>query len=403
VQHQYLPTTPIIVKDDGVRFLISFCAIASIPLLMGAALSAQSFDDQQSALRTAKAKAAAAEQRSEELRQEASNAERAADRLVAQRAVLSADIDAAAAQIEAGKARIAIINARQNAQRRLLGEASEPMLRLNAALQQITQRPTAVMMMQQGERTNYIHLRAVMATVEPAIRRRTAALRQQIALQKDLRAQELVALKSLGDAQTNLSSRRSALAKLVGNNQDRANSLSADAAIEFEQAIAQGERARDIVEQIDTDRTGGDLAASLAGLSGPILRTGSPPAASAANDKKVYLLPDQSQLVSGFNELNETGYRERGIQIMVQPSASIAAPAGGKVTFAGTYRSFGEIVIIDHGSGWMTLVTGLAALSVDKGDSVRQGGNIGTAATENPRVGFELRRNGRTMDIAALL
>jgi murein hydrolase activator len=99
------------------RFWMLVCAIAAIPLGMGAALSAQSFTDQQTALRAAKAKAAAAQQRSEELRQEASNAGRAAERLAAQRAVLSADIDAAGAQIEAARARIAIIASRQNAQR----------------------------------------------------------------------------------------------------------------------------------------------------------------------------------------------------------------------------------------------------------------------------------------------
>jgi murein hydrolase activator len=387
-----------------VRFWLTLSAIAAIPLLMGAALSAQSLNDQQAALRAAKAKAATAEQRSEELRQEASNAGRAADRLLAQRAVLSADIDAAAAQIEAANARIAIINSRQNAQRSLLGEASEPMLRLNAALQQITGRPTALMMAQPSQRTDYVHLRAVMATVEPAIRRRTASLREQISLQKDLRSQEMVALKSLNDARTRLGARRTSLAKLVGSNQERANSLSADAAIEFEQAIAQGERARDIVEQIDTERMSGERAASLAGLGGPILRTGPDTKSNReASGKTVYLLPKNGRLVSGFNELNETGYRERGLQLVFAPSTTVTAPAAGKITFAGAYRSFGQIVIIDHGGGWMTLVTGLQSLSVDKGDSVRQGANLGAASDDNPQIGFELRRNGRTIDIAALL
>ncbi len=383
------------------RFWLIFGVIAAVPLAMGAALSAQSLNDQQQALRAAKTKAAAAEQRSEELRQEASNAGLAADRLLAQRAVLSADIDAAAAQIEAANARIAIIGARQNAQRALLGEASEPMLRLNAALQQITVRPTALMMAQAGTRTDYIHLRAVMSSVEPAIARRTFALRQQINTQKDLRSQEMVALKSLKEARIRLSARRSSLAKLVGSSRERADSLSADAAIEFEQAIAQGERARDIVEQIDTDRVSGESAASLAGLGGPILRAGS--AKAASNASAVYILPVGAQLLSGFNELNETGYRERGLLLSVETSSTINAPATGKVTFAGTYRSFGQIVIIDHGRGWMTLVTGLQSLSVDEGDSIKQGSSLGSAPGENPQVGFELRRNGRTIDIAALL
>ncbi len=387
------------------RFWITLTILAAIPVLMTAALSAQSLDDQQQALRTAKAKAAAAEQRSELLRQEASSAGLAADRLVAQRAVLTADIDAAAAQIEAANARITIINSRQNAQRALLGQASEPMLRLNAALQQITGRPTALMMAQPKQRINYIHLRAIMATVEPAIQQRTSELRRQIAMQKDLRSQELVALKSLNDARSRLGTRRASLAMLVGSSQAKANNLSADAALEFEQAIAQGERARDIVEQIDTDRMSTERASLLASLGGPVLRARGPNANAAGPLPKsgVYVLPEGSVLLSGFNEINETGYRERGLQLQVDPSATITAPAAGKITFAGTYRSFGEIVIIDHGGGWMTLVTGMQSLSVDKGDSVSQGSKLGAAPEAAPHIGFELRRNGRVMDIAALL
>lgn len=383
------------------RFAITLLGLGLLPVLLAAGLSAQSLDDQQQALRSAKARAAAAEERSENLRQEASNAGRAADRIVAQRAVLSAEIDAAAAQIDAANARIAIISRRQRAQQAELGEQSEPMLRLNAALQQMTGRPTALMMAQPGQRSDYVHMRAVMATVQPEITRRTAALRQQIAIQKDLRAQELLALKSLGDARTRLGAQRSALAKLENSSRGRADSLSAGAAAEFEQAIAQGESARDIVENIDSLRSGGETAADLAMLDGPVLRADD----SALPDKsnKAYLIPANGQIIFGYNELNRTGYRERGIKLRLPPSANVAAPASGKITFAGKYRSYGNIIIIEHGGGWSSLITNLGSLSVSKGDSINQGTVLGSAGTENPEISMELRRNGRVIDIAALL
>ncbi len=384
------------------RFGLSFALLAAMPLMFGAALSAQSADDQQQALRDAKAKAAVAEQRSETLRQEASNASRAVDRLVAQRAVLSAEIDAAAAQIEAANARIAIINSRQRQQRSRLGRASEPMLRLNAALQQMTGRPTALMMAQPGQRTDYVHLRAIMATVEPQIRKRTAALRQQISIQKELRSQERIALGSLSGAKARLATRREELARLEGSSRSRADSLSADAAVEFEQAIAQGERARDIVERIDTLRLSSEKAAALAALGGPVLRPKAGKARRSA-DKQVYLLPEGATLVFGFNELNSTGYRERGLRLSLAGSDMVTAPAAGKVIFAGNYRSYGKIIIIEHGGGWTSLITNFDTLAVDKGTSVKQGTSLGAVAADNPEITIELRRNGRTMDIAAMM
>ncbi|MFC4292756.1 murein hydrolase activator EnvC family protein [Sphingorhabdus arenilitoris] len=384
------------------RFWLSLILMASIPLIFAAALSAQSSEDQRQALRDAKAKAAMAEQRSETLRQEAANAERAADRLVAQRAVLSADIDTAQAQIEAANARIAIISRKQLEQRSSLGKASEPMLRLNAALQQMTGRPTVLMMAQPGQRSDYVHLRAVMATVEPQIRRRTAALRQQIVIQKDLKSQELVALKSLGDAKQRLAVQREALARLEGSSRNRADSLSADAAVEFEQAIAQGERARDLVENIDTLRLGTEKASELAALAGPVMRT-KDAQPIGKNTAPVYVLPKNAKLISGFYELNDTGYRERGIRLALPPTSAIGAPAAGKVSFAGNYRSYGRIVIIEHGSGWSTLITNFDSLSVSEGMTVEQGQELGFAPAEKAQITIELRRNGRTMDIAALV
>ncbi len=388
------------------RFWLIVSALALAPIALAGGLMAQgsapSLNAQQQALRNAKAKAATAERRSELLRQEASNASGAADRIVAQRAVLSAEIDAASAQIDAANARMAIIARRQRAQRAQLGQESAPVLRLNSALQQMTARPSVLMIAQPGQRTDYIHLRAVMATVQPEIVRRTSALRQQIALQTELRAQELIALKSLDDARTRLSSRRTALAKLEGDARGKAGDLSADAAFEFEQAIAQGERARDIVENIDTLRLSREKAAALAALDGPSLRKGAG-ASRLSLDKQAYRIPSQSDVVSGFSELNVTGYRERGLRLALPAASPVAAPAAGRISYAGRYRSFGQIVIIEHGGGWTTLVTNLDSLNVVKGATVSQGASLGKTGSERSEITLELRRNGRTMDIAALV
>ncbi len=382
------------------RFALALSVFLLAPVGVAGALIAQD-DAQQEALREAKGKALLAERRSEFLRQEASNAASTAERIVAQRAVLSAEIDAAEAQIDAANARIAIIGRRQREQRSRLGKESDPMLRLNAALQQMTSRPTALMIAQPGKRDDYIHLRAVMATVQPEIIRRTSALRQQIAVQNELRSQELVALKSLGDARTRLQSRRTALARLEGDARGKAGDLSADAAIEFEQAIAQGERARDIVGRINTQRLSSEKAGELASLDGALLRADT--ATARAANTNAYILPATGNIVSGFHELNTTGYRERGIRMAVATASPVIAPAAGKVIFAGRYRSYGQIVIIEHGNGWNTLLTNLGAVQVAKGATVRQGAVLGTSGDDTTEIGVELRKNGRVMDIAALL
>lgn len=361
-----------------------------------ATLSAQS--SEVDALLSAKARAADAQRRSELLRQEASSAEGAADRLLAQRAALAAEIDAANAQIAAARARISIIARKQKRQAAALGAASKPLMRLNALLQKMTQQPVAVMLTQPGDRRDYIHLRAAMAAIQPAIQRRTVALRRQISAQRELRAQELVAIRSLDTARKDLGKRRTALASLENQSRDKATILGADAALEYERAIGQGERARDLVEQIDANRDSAQNAAALAELDAP-----TPKGQGEVRDSAAYILPAQGRIVSGFGELNPTGYRERGIRLAVAPAARIVAPAGGKVTFAGRYRSFGNIMIIDHGGGWTTLVTNIEELGVAAGAIVAQGALIGRAGADRPEIMIELRRYGRTIDLLALI
>ncbi len=386
------------------RFRLALFAMLCIPFAVAGGLMAQdgaTSDAQQQALRNAKARALVAERRSELLRQEASTAESTADRLLAQRAVLAAEISAAEAQIDAATARMAIIARRQKAQRSQLGAESEPVLRLNAALQQMTSKPTALMMMQPGEREDYIRLRAVMATVQPEIIRRTRVLRGQIAAQSELRAQELIAVKSLADARGRLKDRQASLARLEIDTRGKAGALSANAAAEFEQAIAQGERARDIVGRIATQRISSETAAELAALDGPVLRKSREQQDSRHDG--AYILPVKGAVLSGFHELNPTGYRERGVRLAVSGPVSVVAPAAGTISFAGRYRSYGQIVIIEHGNGWNSVITNLGAVSVRKGESIGQGAKIGNASNEAPEIGVELRKNGRVMDIAALV
>ncbi|MBK8374051.1 MAG: peptidoglycan DD-metalloendopeptidase family protein [Sphingomonadales bacterium] len=382
------------------RIAMLFLTLLLSGFSLNMALQGQSNDGGVAELRDAKARALKAERRAEALRQEAASADMAAERLVAQRAALSAEMEAASARISAARTRMAIVAGEQRKQAALLGKANQPLLNLNALLQKLTRQPAALMLVQTRDRRDYIHLRATMSAIAPVIERRTAGLRQKMALQGELRAQEAVAIKSLHDARGALSERRAVLAELEHDNRGQAESLTADAAVEYELAIGQGERARDLVEQMDANRESDQNAAELAVYDGPRPRQSESNFLPAG---KAYMLPAKGRVVSGFGELNPTGYRERGLRLAVAPSAPLVAPAAGTVNFAGQYRSFGNIVIIDHGGGWSTLVTNLAELGTQKGAKIAQGAPIGKAAPADSEIMVELRRHGRTFDIAALL
>ncbi|WP_156444698.1 peptidoglycan DD-metalloendopeptidase family protein, partial [Blastomonas sp. CCH15-G10] len=108
-------------------------------------------------------------------------------------------------------------------------------------------------------------------------------------------------------------------------------------------------------------------------------------------------------IVTGFGEVAATGVRSRGLTLATRPGAQLVAPADGRIAFAGAYRGFGQIVIIEHVGGWTSLITGLARTRLKVGERIAQGDPIGRAADNRPRITVELRRNGRPIDIAALI
>jgi len=78
------------------------------------------------------------------------------------------------------------------------------------------------------------------------------------------------------------------------------------------------------------------------------------------------------------------------------------APTAATVLYAGPFRSYGRIVILGHGGGWTTTLTGLDSVAVKQGQQLRAGDPVGRAGPDKPQVTTELRRDNRPVDILAM-
>jgi len=92
------------------------------------------------------------------------------------------------------------------------------------------------------------------------------------------------------------------------------------------------------------------------------------------------------------------GSTHRGIDL-VSSNRTIKASDNGKVTFAGTKDSYGNVVIIDHGNGYETLYAHMKSISVKKGDTVLKGDKLGVMGNTGNSTGvhlhFEVLKNGK--------
>lgn len=387
--------------------MIKAWPIVAALALGGVAVSAQTLAEQRTALDRTRQDALAARARSTQLDQAAAQARDDAARARAAQAAVAARIQAAEADLAGAQLRLAIAEQLRRAQEARLAERQQPIVRLTAALQTMARRPAAAVLAQPGSLGDLVHVRAVLNTVLPRIQADTSDLRAELDRAAALKRVAESALAAQQTAQQRRRRELQELAKLETVERRRAAQLSGSAGYQAERAVALAEQARDLEDLVAGLDRQASLRDALMALPGPVsrpLRPGeAPPAASAppATELAGYRLPVLGTVVRGFGDVSATGIRSRGVTLRAQPSAIVVAPAGGQVTFAGPYRGYGGIVIVDHGGGWTTLITGLAAVSSRVGETVDAGSPLGRAAPTPVTV--ELRRHGTPVDLAQIV
>ena len=380
---------------------------ALLPLLILAApapAQAPGLDDARVSLVAAKQAAADAEARAAALNQAAEDAGTEAERARAKAQALALQVQAAQSDIVAAQARIRLIASLQQFARSRIAEKQGPILHLTAALQTMARRPPALAIAQPGSIDDIVHVRLLLADTLPVIQARTAGLRADLDRQTQLRSDAERAITALGASQKLLTQRRQQLAQLEQTAIRKSQRLAEQAADEQQRALGLGEEARDAADRMQSAEDAGDIRARLERLAGPDMRpAGAGDAMPASGGTARYRLPVPGAVDTGYGEVSPAGVRSRGLTVAPQPGADIVAPAAGTIVFAKPFRSYGQVVIIDHGGGWTTTLTGLASIVVKTGQLVAQGDVIGAGDNgKDARITAELRQANRPIDIVAM-
>jgi septal ring factor EnvC (AmiA/AmiB activator) len=117
--------------------------------------------------------------------------------------------------------------------------------------------------------------------------------------------------------------------------------------------------------------------------------------------------PVAGRLAAGFGD--GSGVQSRGWVYIASSSAEVFAPYDGRVAYAGPFRGYGKVALIDHGGEYHSLLTGLGRVDVGTGDWVLQGeplgalptgGDGGGSGAGRPKLYVEIRKNGKPIDPA---
>jgi len=120
-------------------------------------------------------------------------------------------------------------------------------------------------------------------------------------------------------------------------------------------------------------------------------------------------MPAQGRRVLRFGEKTQFGGQSKGMVLETRQGAQVTSPCDGWIVYAGEFRSYGQLLIINAGDGYHVLLAGLSQIDVQPGQFVLAGEPIGTmsgwpqqaqasAAKNAPVLYVEFRKDGKPID-----
>ncbi len=299
-----------------------------------------------------------------------------------------------------------------------------------AALQRLSLRPTAALIVSPGDANDVIRSGLLMRTVVPQIEAQTKALRLQLAEIASLRSEMATKRGELQAASIALSHEQDRLADLAAEKKkafQQTEGVRKLAAKRIAKLTAEAKSLEELLERLNRGAKAAPRSKPQTGAAperpeDKLASTPRLPPISAAQGQMT--LPVQGVITRGFGDRTTTGSKTRGVTWQTRQAAVVVAPWEGRVVFAGQFRSFGRILIIDHGEGYHSLIAGLERLDAEISQWVLAGEPIGVAGGETannslkewgrtgvgqadgstkPTVGaslyVELRRDGQPIDL----
>jgi murein hydrolase activator len=332
------------------------------------------------------------------------------------------------ANIEATQARLKPLDEREHIFKTSLDERRTVIVEILAALQRIGRQPPPALMVRPEDALQAVRTAIMLGAVVPEMRTQADALAGDLAellrVRKDIDGENAKLSRDLAT----LAHEQLRLNMLIDERQQK------QAAVE-QTLDAQRQRAADLAHQVDNlkdliakleqgldsatrqtrlnsraieeDATRPDLAA----LKDPGRLT---PAVAFAANRGHLRLPVNGSRIREFGASDGAGGTQKGLSIATRSGAEITAPCDGWVVYAGPFRSYGQLLILNAGGGYHVLLAGMERISVDLGQFVLTGEPVAvmgavlgggsqvstavTAGAKQPVLYVEFRKDGTPID-----
>jgi septal ring factor EnvC (AmiA/AmiB activator) len=332
-------------------------------------------------------------------------------------------------RIQGLEQRLQTLGASEAAIRRSLQSRRGVIVEVFAALQRMGRRPPPAVLVRPEDMLEAVRASIMLGAVLPELRSEAEVLATDLGELVRLKAAIATDRTTLNGELTGLNREQERLAALMEARQSRIAEVERNVGAEQQKA---GELARqagtlkELIDRMEAEITGAQRAAEEARKAAEAQQRETrekfaqlafrdparlAPKIPFAEARGLLPRPVSGEMSLEFGAPDGYGGTTRGISITTRQKASVVSPADGWVAFAGPFRSYGRLLIINAGGGYYILLAGMDQIKVDVGQFVLAGEPVAAmgeaplmsligAAIEknNPVLYVEFRKDGGSID-----
>jgi septal ring factor EnvC (AmiA/AmiB activator) len=315
--------------------------------------------------------------------------------------------------------KVAALDENANGIRKTLQARRAVIAELLAALQRLGHRPPPALLVRPEDALKAVRTAIMLGAVLPEMRLEAEALVADLSELVQVRRQIEEERAKLNHDVASLSDERQRMSALIEQRQKRQGEIEKEMAGERARAATLARQAgnlKDLIAKLDqrpaksalhqkgeTPPDGPNNAAVVRDA-----RLG--PAIAFAATKGTLPLPVNGVKVRDFGAPDAAGGSVKGVSINTRPSTQVTAPCDGWVVYAGPFRSYGQLLILNAGGGYHVLLAGMERISVDLGQFVltgepiaamgggQQAGNPAAHSGSQSTLYVEFRKDGTPVD-----
>jgi septal ring factor EnvC (AmiA/AmiB activator) len=319
---------------------------------------------------------------------------------------------------EEATARLDKANSDQTALEFSIGERRDRLASLLAGLQRMTRNPPPAVLVRPDDMAAAVRAASVLNTLIGDIKAEADSMSRDLAKISELKIAIAQERDGLAASAESLAVDKAKLDALVQARQsmlaDRQGALAAERK-RAEELAGQASNLKDLIDRMNGDAAAAeaaDRAAAAAVESRAAARGGDlarlKPALPFSDMKGRVAFPVAGAPTKNFGDPDGFGGQEKGVSIAAPPSATVSTPIDAWVAYAGPYRSYGQLLILNAGEGYYLILAGMERIQVAVGQFVLAGepvaamgaaraGSAGIGAAQ-PVLYIELRKNDAVID-----